>query len=158
VLGSAADVVALVGIDVAPEIPSLNVLPEVDLLLGVGMDVFVLGYPFGLTGHGLPVWKRGSLASEPHVSTTHQRYRFVDTASRPGMSGAPVIRRSWGFHAMADGDFRGGEALATKLVGVYAGRLATEEPLDAQLGIVWPAELLIEVVTLGKPDDGSDPE
>lgn len=34
----------------------------------VGDDVFVLGYPYALTGGGnFPVWKRGSVASEPEI-------------------------------------------------------------------------------------------
>jgi hypothetical protein len=58
----------------------------------VGNDVFILGYPFGITAGGkLPIWKRASIASEPAVDTDGVPKILVDTASRPGMSGSPVI-------------------------------------------------------------------
>ena len=45
--------------------------PELDLTkitLRPSLDVFVLGYPRGLTGGArFPVWKRGSIASEPEI-------------------------------------------------------------------------------------------
>jgi hypothetical protein len=62
------------------------------------MDVFVLGYPFGPGKTGLPVWKRGSIASEPDLVPQVENYLLVDTASRPGMSGSPVILRTYGTH------------------------------------------------------------
>jgi hypothetical protein len=68
---------------------------EVDLAVSIGMDVFILGYPFGHKPPGFPVWKRGSIASEPDLTHSDLGYMLVDTASLPGMSGAPVIRRSW---------------------------------------------------------------
>ena len=35
----------------------------------VGMDVFIVGFPLGLQKQGfLPVWKRGSVASEPDIN------------------------------------------------------------------------------------------
>jgi hypothetical protein len=33
-----------------------------DLAVRIGMDVFILGYPFGYQLPGFPVWKRGSIA------------------------------------------------------------------------------------------------
>jgi hypothetical protein len=74
------------------------------------LEVFILGYPFPIELPGYPVWKRGRIASEPDLASlapalgssgrrkvkfgAHPRdYLLADTASRPGMSGAPVIRR-----------------------------------------------------------------
>jgi hypothetical protein len=118
----------------------------------IGMDVFVLGYPFGISADGFPVWKRGSIASEPMVAIEQKTSFFVDTASRPGMSGSPVIRRSWGTHVMEDGSTTMGSGSKTRLVGVYSGRLSSGDPLDAQLGIVWPAHFIDEIVRGGKVD------
>lgn len=157
-LGSAADIAALVIADqTAKEVPAIFDLPREQLMIRVGMDVFILGYPYGLRSTNLPIWKRGSLASEPQALTQDQPYRLVDTASRPGMSGAPVIRRSWGYHEMEDGNFWGGESALTMMIGIYSGRLVSKAPLDAQLGIMWPVELIIETVVMGQPDDGRDP-
>jgi hypothetical protein len=38
------------------------------LAVRISMDVFVLGYPFGARPPGLPVWKRGSIATEPQLA------------------------------------------------------------------------------------------
>jgi hypothetical protein len=131
---------------------AINTKSSMDLLLQVGMDVFVLGFPFGIGPARLPIWKRGSIASEPQLPGSVQLHLFVDTASRPGMSGSPVIRRSWGSHTMADGSVSMGAGTATKFIGVYSGRLASQDPLDAQLGLTWPASFVPEIVAGGRVD------
>jgi len=45
-----------------------------------------------------------------------------------------------------------GTGTATKFIGVYSGRLATTDPLDAQLGLTWPAQLVTEIVAGSKRD------
>ena len=146
--GNKVDVVAipLVASDEVELFP-INNLKSDDLAVVVGMDVFVVGYPYGLSAAELPVWKRGSIASEPEVSDGAQQYILIDTASRPGMSGSPVIRRSYGTHLMSSGSSTMGDPLKTKFVGVYSGRLTSADPLDAQLGMMWPAKLLTEIVS-----------
>ena len=73
----------------------INDLASDKLKIEIGMDVFILGCPFGAKPPGFPVWKRGSIASEPDLVRLSDRYYLVDTASRPGMSGSPVVLRSW---------------------------------------------------------------
>jgi hypothetical protein len=41
--------------------------------------------------------------SEPELASIEKGYMLVDTASRPGMSGAPFIHRNWKQHVMTDG-------------------------------------------------------
>jgi hypothetical protein len=126
--------------------PTVNLYPintlrsEADLAIRIGMDVYILGYPFGLQPPGFPVWKRGSIASEPDLTRMGAGYMLVDTASRPGMSGAPVIRRSWGMHLLENDAISADSTPQSKFVGVYSGRLHTKDPSDAQLGMVWPPE------------------
>ena len=84
---------------------SATLLPVNDLAPGklaimIGMEVFILGYPFGSKPPAFPVWKRGSIASEPDLVRLSNGYYLVDTASRPGMSGSPVILRSWSNHIL----------------------------------------------------------
>src|SRR5258705_2979642 len=62
---------------------------------------------------------------------------LVDTASRPGMSGAPVIRRSWTNHMVDPGVLALVDTPLNKFIGVYSGRLPTDHPHEAQVGIVW---------------------
>jgi hypothetical protein len=149
--GSKIDVVALpVDAPDDAEMHPINRMPSDQLAILIGMDVFVLGYPFGIGMAGLPVWKRASIASEPQLVSTGPPFFLVDTASRPGMSGSPVVRRSWTTHTFESGDVHVGAPTATKFVGVYSGRLSTNDPLDAQLGVVWPAVLVEEIVSGAK--------
>jgi hypothetical protein len=59
----------------------------------VGAEVFILGFPMGLALQGVfPVWKRGSIASEPLIAIDgNLPIFFVDAATRHGMSGSPVV-------------------------------------------------------------------
>jgi len=125
----------------------VNEMPYTAMVLRVSHDVFVLGYPLGLVNsHGLPVWKRATVASEPGTS---EPFFLVDTATRPGMSGSPVIHRYRGFYkndpeaqeARPDDWFGEGD----NFVGVYSGRFGASQ-LEAQLGIVWKPHLINEVI------------
>lgn len=123
----------------------LNTLLSKPLNVKIGMDVFILGYPFGSATPGFPVWKRGSIASEPDLVRMTTGYYVVDTASRPGMSGSPVILQNW-TNDYLDGAVRAfNDRPATNFIGVYSGRLqaATEE---AQLGMVWHGSFVEEII------------
>lgn len=128
----------------------LNELPFTSMRMSVSQDLFVLGYPLDLLDlHGLPIWKRASVATEPGTSSP----RFlVDTATRSGMSGSPVILRYRGFYkndlssAVPQNEDWFGEG--DMFVGVYSGRLGKSE-LEAQLGIVWKAYLIDEIIDAG---------
>jgi hypothetical protein len=151
--GRKVDVIAL---PVSPppntDMHPINEMPSLNLRLEVGQDIFILGYPFGVGSLGLPIWKRGSIASEPEVLDVNDPHILVDTASRPGMSGSPVIRKSWNTHQLDDGNVSIGTGSAYRFVGVYSGRLATTDQYDAQLGMVWPTQLLDEIIAGGKVD------
>src|SRR5690606_7547831 len=70
----------------------------------VGDDCFVIGYPFdNFQPLGLPIWKRASIASEPLLNVDQLPKILVDTATRPGLSGSPVIFQRTGIHKMTDG-------------------------------------------------------
>jgi hypothetical protein len=126
---------------------------EADLAVRIGMDVFILGYPFGYSPPGFPVWKRGSIASEPDLVHFGAGYYLVDTASRPGMSGAPVIRRSWGTHFLEHDATSSNSTPQSKFIGIYSGRLHTKDPTDAQIGMVWPIRDIDDIVSTEKRDE-----
>lgn len=115
------------------------------------MDVFILGYPFGSKPPSFPVRKRGSIASEPDLVRLTTGYYLVDTASRPGMSGSPVILRSWSNHILESNMWAtGNEQLPIdRIIGVYSGRLKLE---DAQIGIVWHVDYVDEIIDGAKRD------
>lgn len=131
----------------------INRLAQERLSVQVGMDVFVLGYPFGPAPPSFPVWKRGSIASEPDLVRLGRKFYLVDTASRPGMSGAPVILRSYGVHLTESGPSVTTDP-ATKFLGVYSGRLHTNDADDAELGRVWPESLINEIIDANNLDTG----
>ncbi|MES2032359.1 MAG: serine protease [Bradyrhizobiaceae bacterium] len=124
----------------------LNILANAALRIEIGMEVFILGYPFKIEPPAYPVWKRGSIASEPQLARMTTDYMLVDTASRPGMSGAPVIRRSWTNHMVDPGVVALVDTPLNKFIGVYSGRMPTNHPHEAQIGLVWDGSLIDEII------------
>lgn len=119
----------------------------------VGKEVFVLGFPSGVrNAGGLPIWKRASIASEPMIPVGDNEFKIlIDTATREGMSGSPVI-----FVGPPNANLRADHTLQTvafrpnKLfVGVYSGRIGGKDELAAQLGIVWKENAIREIVNDG---------
>lgn len=117
----------------------------------VGAEVFVLGYPKGITPNGIfPIWKRASIASEPQVGITFgdQEYEdafYIDALTNQGMSGSPVIYLARPGDIMLTKDNITIEVKAEEpfLVGVYAGRNGvTGLEGDLALGRVWGVSLL----------------
>lgn len=123
----------------------------------VGTDVFVLGYPLGLSGGlGLPIWKRGSIASEPDFDLGGLPMFYIDTATREGMSGSPVIAVNRGLTRLRDTEATGPVSpfdlvgTAMTFIGVYSGRVGTDQ-MGVQLGVVWKAGVVDDIVSHGKP-------
>lgn len=124
-------------------ISSINTVP--DLRLAVTSDVFVLGYPEGISGGGgFPIWKRASIASEPQINLNNLPMMFVDTATRDGMSGGPVIAMALGGYTTEQMSTVEGRD-ASRFVGVYSGRVG-DDAMGAQLGIVWKASVIDEII------------
>ncbi|KAA0075918.1 serine protease [Tardiphaga sp. P9-11] len=162
VFGSQVDVVALKIAQLDDSLVSrpINSLDDfVDFDPRVGDDVFVLGYPGGLDGgNELAIWKRGSIASQPLFNIDQLPKLLIDTAIRKGMSGSPVIARQTGIIVpkgtprMTEGALSGSEIIgqADKFLGIYSGRIGDDE-FGLQLGIVWKASVLDEIVGGGQP-------
>jgi hypothetical protein len=133
----------------------INEPANAKLRTAIGMEVFILGYPFEIELPGYPIWKRGSIASESELASLmsalgsavrHSDYMLVDTASRPGMSGAPVIRRSWSNHDVEPGYIATVDIPIDRFIGVYPGRAHTDGPHEAQIGLVWNVSLIEEII------------
>jgi hypothetical protein len=147
--------VAVLPLDLALPVYPINELANAKLRIAIGMEVFILGYPFEIELPGYPVWKRGSIASEPQLASfmsalgsevKHSEYMLVDTAARPGMSGAPVIRRSWSNHDLEPNFIATVDTPIDRFLGVYSGRARTDGPHEAQIGLVWNASLIDEII------------
>lgn len=128
------------------------------LLSHVGVDVFAVGYPFRNYDQAmkLPVWKRGSIATEPLHSWEDRPAFLIDAASRPGMSGSPVFRRTKGPAPLVepDGSFavKVDSIVSTAFAGIYSGHLAAKQD-EVTLSIVWHGELLDQL--LSSPSSGT---
>jgi hypothetical protein len=109
----------------------------------IGSDVFILGFPKGIGQGAFPIWKKGSIATEPLYGAIQSGAPviLIDAVTRDGMSGSPVLY----FGSDVAGDY--GAATADSdgpyVVGVYAGREGvTPEENSMALGRVWKVELL----------------
>ncbi|MBI4135123.1 trypsin-like peptidase domain-containing protein [Candidatus Uhrbacteria bacterium] len=148
-LGQKIDVVAIslkcpMGLKVFPL--NSNKLAE-DMQLSIGQDVFILGFPLGIRAGGVfPVWKRASIASEPALPLDDLPMILVDTATYEGMSGAPVLARSWGSYLDIHNTVRMGAGIYTQFVGIYSGRKKGADSEIAQIGIVWKKETINEIL------------
>jgi hypothetical protein len=99
-----------------------------EIVTVVGFDCSIVGYPSrNLEGLMTPIWRRGSLASEPLLPVDRKPMFLVDAVTGPGFSGAPVLRRQIGPLATRDDDgqvsVQMDRVLTTSLIGVYSGRV-----------------------------------
>jgi hypothetical protein len=135
------------------EVSQVNVV-EGDAVLQpfVSQDVFIVGYPLGLiTGAPSPIWKRGTIATDPTFNPDDLPKMYVDSATRIGMSGSVVVARHIVFGrsiTKKDGTETAPLLYAVRdiVVGIYSGRLGADL-VQAQLGIVWKRSAVEETVS-----------
>jgi V8-like Glu-specific endopeptidase len=123
----------------------------------------VVGYPYGYFDkkNSLPIWKTGSIASEPEVDFDGKKLIVLDISAFPGMSGAPVFARVQGMYETEAGGMKSGRI--NKFLGVYASmqmlnktkfleqlinqtNVGIKDQESLQLGHVWKASLIFEVL------------
>lgn len=118
-----------------------------EMLVDVAAETFVIGYPKGIDVNKLPIWKRASVASEPHLDPKDYPYFYIDTATREGMSGSPVIAYSYtGTFATETKGTMLSNGTKNKFLGIYSGRDIFSKEDSAQLGVVWKEEKIIEAI------------
>lgn len=121
------------------ETPNLRCTP--------GRDVFIIGYPLGVTKQiGLPIWKRGSIASEPELEADDLPVILVDSSTREGMSGSPVIAQAIDGALLDNGDTVMGSGPYVRFLGMYSGRYGTDIDDKLSVGRVWKRQVLEEMV------------
>jgi hypothetical protein len=122
---------------------------EMGLEVCAGMDCFILGFPEGMIGAAnTPIWKRGSIASELY----EQHPYLVDSATRKGMSGAPVIARHTGIFGMKGEVLDGSElvGMVEKFVAIYSRRIG-DDSLGYQLGEACQSHVLDDILSVRLP-------
>lgn len=134
------------------------------MLLRPTTNVTLVGYPYGFfdTANALPIWKTGTIASEPAVDFEKKPLLLIDVAAFPGMSGSPVFAIASGMYELADGSAVTAGAVR-EFLGVYAsmqmvGKNKFLEQLthgaqygirdmeSLQIGHVWKAKLVLETI------------
>jgi hypothetical protein len=121
--------------------------------IGIANDVFTIGFPIGfdpIAEYAFPIWMRGSIAWPPRLDWNGKPAFLIDSRTRQGQSGAPVV-----FYAdetmnyvAEDGTVRRGPAWG--LLGVYSGRLHE----DSDIGVVWKRSVIDDILTNGgRPDE-----
>jgi hypothetical protein len=105
-------------------------------------------------------WKRGIIASEPYLEIPQSKNRIViDSTTRSGMSGSPVILRQKTHYISESGEIKQ-YANASRLLGVYSSRpkfSPTSSAIDgledarAELGYVYKSGLIEQIIREGIP-------
>ena len=115
-------------------------------LAEVGAMVNVLGFPYGLSTDGFPIWMSGYIASEPNVDYDHQPMFLIDCRTRQGQSGSPVISiLKKGQTVEHEGQLFEAPGDITYLRGIYSGRINAE----SDIGRVWKLSVIREILLNG---------
>lgn len=105
-----------------------------------GESAVILGFP--LQGEPrLPFWKSATVATEPDLCNSS--HFWVDSASRPGMSGGPVFARDSGYLASNPSD--GVWGVFYHFIGVYTGRV-DDDQFSVQVGRVFRADVINDML------------
>lgn len=115
--------------------------------LEVSEELFILGYPKGIIDiYGQPLWKRATVATQPHLGWNRQKQFLVDCASREGMSGAPVLFHSKSGLISSVGCLTIGDDPVSLFHGIYVGRIGNVSDFEAQVGTVWQRSVVDEII------------
>ncbi len=125
-----------------------------------GDPIHVLGYPLGISAYQhLPIWTRGSVASEFHLDFRERPRFLIDCMTRPGNSGSPVVGYT-GHTSNVNGFGYEYQVPELRVLGVYSGRIRSvaargegetfdelsERIQDSGLGQVWKLGLVREII------------
>lgn len=157
-------------------IPMISTLAEGARVFGISEDwtkgnikirptstITLIGYPYGYYDkvNCLPIWKTGSIASEPDIDFEGKSLFLVDVSAFPGMSGSPAFAIAHGAYEMTDGPTTVGHV--QKFLGIFASMpiikenkyleeitteaksgLVLEQSLE--LGHIWKAQLITDAI------------
>lgn len=125
--------------------------------------VTLIGYPYGFhdAANMLPIWKTGSVASEPEYDFNGEKTIVLDISAFPGMSGSPAMIVAKGSYGDKNGNMYAGNAY--HFLGIYASMNMFNSELNLeqvsndakkfvkhteslQLGVIWKASLINDIV------------
>lgn len=115
------------------------------LLNGPGSDLSIVGFPFGKAVDGrFAIWNRATIASDIDLDYDSRPAFLVDSRSRPGQSGSPVIAKTNGMAIYTNGNTIMDGSIRVELMGIYSGRISPE----SDLGIVWKVHVIRDLITI----------
>ena len=130
-----------------------DVLPPAQQIdVQVTTELYVVGFPYGIMhGGAMGIWTRGTVASEYEIDFDDLPCFLIDSRTRAGQSGSPVIFHSTGgMVTFQGGNSQIGGGVVTQVLGIYSGRVNAE----SDLGFVWRSRAILEVVCSGvRPTD-----
>jgi hypothetical protein len=115
--------------------------------IGMASALSIVGFPFGLQYSGaMAVWVRGFVASEMEIDFGGLPRFLIDSRTRKGQSGSPVINYNpMGNYTSSTGGLVLGGGPIEEFIGVYSGRISEE----SDLGFVWKASAVQQVIEGG---------
>ena len=132
-----------------------NHVPD-DLVLNLGQDLMVLGFPKGLSDqrNNLPIARNASLASAYPVHFEDNPFVLVDARLHEGTSGSPVLTKPMNLARRMDGTMTLSAGSDVYLVGIHSASFDLEavdgdEQYDDPLGLnyCWLASLLDDITS-----------
>lgn len=122
----------------APIEPRVNLRVQDKIATEAGDDCILLGYPLSnYSGLRLPIWKRGSIATDTNMAIEGSPAFLIDAATSSAMSGSPVFRRASAAPEVHPETKVVSQFHAVQFIGVYAGRLQSQELGSVNVGYCW---------------------
>ena len=137
---------------------------ESNLKIRPSSTITLTGYPYGFfdTKNWLPIWKTGTIATEPNYDFEGKPLMLIDISAFPGMSGSPAFAIANGAYQTIKGPTTFGQV--RMFLGIYASmQMVTEakylEELaqkdsekgikissSLELGHIWKSSLIVNMI------------
>lgn len=128
-------------------VPDDEVIDSWFKTVDVTEELFIPGYPLNIRdAYSQPVWKRATIASSVQRGWNKEAKFLIDSASKSGMSGAPVLYYSPRGQVSIHGKIHQFDKKVAILVGIYVGRVGIKGELDPQIGTVWHRSVIDEII------------
>jgi len=128
-------------------VPSADVIGKWFETVEVTEEVFIPGYPHNVKDYyAQPIWKRATIASSVQHGWNREPKFLIDSASKSGMSGSPVLYYSPNGRVQILGSTYQFDQDVAILAGIYVGRIGVQGELDPQIGTVWNSSVIDEII------------
>ena len=139
----------------------LNDIGQTDISAEVADNVFIIGYPFGISAergisHGSPkpIWKCGTIATEMSLNydVNNLGSFLIDATGQQGNSGSPVVAYAGSGSGMiktSDGGITmlSGGGLIYKILGIMSAILIVPSSNEkSDLCVIWKKKLIDEII------------